>query len=238
LILHDDNIPITSDKLNALLKSANVPVQPYLPNFFARVLAKKNIDDFLLGAGGFAAGPSTATSAGQTTSAAPAEETKTTAPEAKKEEAKKPASTETKPESKEEKKEKKKLLKKKGLNNKTKTGAIKTKKFSIDCTEPVNDDIFDIASFEKFLRERVKVAGKAGVLGDSVVIQRDDKILNITAKLDRFSKRYLKYLTKKFLKKQMLRDYIRVIAKTKTGYFLKYFNFHQDAEYTEEAKAE
>lgn len=34
------------------------------------------------------------------------------------------------------------------------------------------------------------------------------------------------YLTKKFLKKQLLRDYIRVIARTKNGYFLRYFNFH------------
>jgi len=91
LILHDDEIPITADKLNALLKSANVTVQPYLPNFFARVLAKKNIDDFLLGAGGFAAGPSTATSAaaGNTSTATQAEESKTAAPEAKKEEEKK-----------------------------------------------------------------------------------------------------------------------------------------------------
>jgi len=137
-------------------------------------------------------------------------------PTAAKSEAKKPAAA-----PKAEKKTRK-------INNKTKTGAIKTRKFSIDCTEPVDDDIFDIASFEKFLNERVKVAGKAGVLGDSVVIQREDKVLNVTAKLDRFSKRYLKYLTKKFLKKQMLRDYIRVIARTKTGYHLKYFNFHND----------
>ena len=34
------------------------------------------------------------------------------------------------------------------------------------------------------------------------------------------------YLTKKFLKKQLLRDYIRVIARSKNGYFLRYFNFH------------
>ena len=37
------------------------------------------------------------------------------------------------------------------------------------------------------------------------------------------------YLTKKFLKKQHLRDYIRVIARQK-GYYLRYFNFHNDEE--------
>lgn len=38
------------------------------------------------------------------------------------------------------------------------------------------------------------------------------------------------YLTKKFLKKQLLRDYIRVIARGKNGYFLRYFNFHAEEE--------
>jgi len=32
------------------------------------------------------------------------------------------------------------------------------------------------------------------------------------------------------LKKQLLRDYIRVIARAKTGYFLRYFNFHNEEE--------
>lgn len=37
------------------------------------------------------------------------------------------------------------------------------------------------------------------------------------------------------LQKQLLRDYIRVIARSKNGYFLRYFNFHNDEE--EEADA-
>ena len=35
--------------------------------------------------------------------------------------------------------------------------------------------------------------------------------------------RYLKYLTKKFLKKNNLRDYIRVVATNKSAYELRYF---------------
>jgi len=101
------------------------------------------------------------------------------------------------------------------------------KKWSIDCTEPVNDDIFDIAAFEKFLKERIKVAGKAGALGESVNVSRDNNSINVSARIQ-FSKRYLKYLTKKFLKQQQLRDYIRVIARQKSGYFLRYFNFAND----------
>ena len=38
--------------------------------------------------------------------------------------------------------------------------------------------------------------------------------------------RYLKYLTKKFLKKNNLRDYIRVVATSKTAYELRYFQIN------------
>ena len=43
-----------------------------------------------------------------------------------------------------------------------------------------------------------------------------------------FSKRYLKYLTKKFLKKSKLRDWLHVIANDKQSYELRYFNIAQD----------
>ena len=50
-----------------------------------------------------------------------------------------------------------------------------------------------------------------------------------------FSKRYLKYLSKKYLKKQQLRDWLHVIANTKTSYELRYYNIHeQDAEEDED----
>lgn len=34
--------------------------------------------------------------------------------------------------------------------------------FTIDCTKPVEDKIMDIAQFEKFLLDRIKVNGKTG----------------------------------------------------------------------------
>jgi len=113
---------------------------------------------------------------------------------------------------------------------------VPPKKWTIDCSEPVGDDIFDIAAFEKFLKEKIKVAGKAGALGESVTVTRDPTLISVTAKIA-FSKRYLKYLTKKFLKQQQLRDYIRVIARAKGGYFLRYFNFAQDENEGEAADA-
>ena len=91
----------------------------------------------------------------------------------------------------------------------------------------------EAASFEKFLHDRIKVAGKAGDLGSKVTISRANTKINVTAELP-FSKRYLKYLSKKYLKKQQLRDFLRVIATGKNTYELKYFKIAQsDKEKTE-----
>lgn len=45
-----------------------------------------------------------------------------------------------------------------------------------------------------------------------------------------FSKRYLKYLTKKYLKRNGLRDWLRVVASAKDSYELRYFQITQDGE--------
>lgn len=45
-----------------------------------------------------------------------------------------------------------------------------------------------------------------------------------------FSFRYLKYLTKKYLKKNNLRDWLRVVASDKETYELRYFQISQDDE--------
>ncbi|WVZ67043.1 hypothetical protein U9M48_016182 [Paspalum notatum var. saurae] len=102
--------------------------------------------------------------------------------------------------------------------------------FTIDCTKPVEDKIMEIASLEKFLQERIKVAGgKAGSLGDSVTVSRDKTKVTVTSD-GPFSKRYLKYLTKKYLKKHNVRDWLRVIAanKDRSIYELRYFNIAEN----------
>jgi len=106
-------------------------------------------------------------------------------------------------------------------------------KFTIDCKIPVDDKVLDPASFEKFLHDRIKVNGKVGVLGDAVVITRDNTKINVAAQAP-FSKRYLKYLTKKYLKKQQLRDYLHVISSNKQTYELRYFNISDEAAEDEE----
>ncbi|VFQ88761.1 unnamed protein product [Cuscuta campestris] len=114
------------------------------------------------------------------------------------------------------------------------TGVVKGGKkkgvtFIIDCSKPVEDKIMDIASLEKFLQERIKVGGKPGALGDSVTVTREKTKITVTSDSN-FSKRYLKYLTKKYLKKNSVRDWLRVISsnKDKSVYELRYFNIAEN----------
>ena len=119
-----------------------------------------------------------------------------------------------------------------------------TLKFTVDCSQPVDDGIMDAASFvrcrpvtgtghreretdrlsvvggpfdwppptpprpiasqEKFLQDRIKVSGKTGNLGDMVTVSRDKAKVTVASDIP-FSKRYLKYLSKKYLKKQQAR---------------------------------
>ncbi|KTF75028.1 hypothetical protein cypCar_00033934, partial [Cyprinus carpio] len=102
-------------------------------------------------------------------------------------------------------------------------------KFTLDCTHPVEDGILDSANFETFLKERVKVNGKTGNLGKVVQIVRQKNKISVTSE-NQFSKRYLKYLTKKYLKKNNLRDWLRVVASDKESYELRYFQISQDDE--------
>ncbi|XP_056419174.1 60S ribosomal protein L22-like 1 isoform X2 [Hyla sarda] len=102
-------------------------------------------------------------------------------------------------------------------------------RFTLDLTHPVEDGIFDSVNFEQFLRERVKVNGKTGNLGNIVHIERSKNKINVASE-KQFSKRYLKYLTKKYLKKNNLRDWLRVVASDKETYELRYFQISQDDE--------
>ncbi|XP_031832672.1 large ribosomal subunit protein eL22 [Nomia melanderi] len=106
-------------------------------------------------------------------------------------------------------------------------------KFTIDCTHPAEDNIMDVANFEKYLQERIKVGGKTNNFGNNITLERDKMKLSVNSDID-FSKRYLKYLTKKYLKKNKLRDWLRVVSEDKETYELRYFQINSQEDDDEE----
>nr|XP_042119001.1 60S acidic ribosomal protein P1-like [Peromyscus maniculatus bairdii] len=90
LILHDDEVTVTEDKINALTKAAGVNVEPSWPGLFAKALANVNIGSLICNVG--AGGPAPA--AGATPAGGPAPST-AAAPAEKKVEAKKEESEES-----------------------------------------------------------------------------------------------------------------------------------------------
>ncbi|KAK6530910.1 60S ribosomal protein L22 [Arthrobotrys megalospora] len=103
-----------------------------------------------------------------------------------------------------------------------------SKKFVINATQPASDKIFDVAAFEKFLHDRIKVDGRVGNLGDVVQISTEGEGKIVVVAHQEFSGRYLKYLTKKFLKKNALRDWLRVVSTSKGVYELRFYNVVND----------
>lgn len=124
--------------------------------------------------------------------------------------------------------------------------------FIINASQPASDKIFDVSAFEKFLNEKIKVDNRVGNLGEVIKISSSaDGKVEIIAHND-LSGRYLKYLyvplydcretqrrsrtsadnapysTKKFLKKQQLRDWLRVVSTSQGVYELKFFNVVND----------
>ena len=93
--------------------------------------------------------------------------------------------------------------------------------------QPSEDNIIETKDFEQFLMRRIKVDGKPGNLGEKITINREKAKIHVTAESP-FSKRYLKYLGKKYLKAQQLRDFLRIVAPNKTSYQMRYFNINDD----------
>jgi large subunit ribosomal protein L22e len=100
-------------------------------------------------------------------------------------------------------------------------------KYTINCKLPIEDNVIVLNDFENFLKQRIKVDGKAGNLGSAVTVAKDSTSIVVQSSIP-FSKRYLKYLSKKYLKKQDLKEYLRVVATGKNQYELRYFNIQAE----------
>merc|ERR1719438_526668 len=75
------------------------------------------------------------------------------------------------------------------------------------------------ADFEKYLQERIKIGGKTSNFGKEFAMERQKTKIAFTSDIP-FSKRYLK--------KNNLRDWLRVVANTKDSYELRYFQINNE----------
>ena len=103
----------------------------------------------------------------------------------------------------------------------------KTLKYNVDLSLPIQDDLVVAKEFVDFLKTTIKVEGKKGNLGESISVSMNENKVNIVSKIP-LRKRYLKYLTKKYLKKNDILDYLRVIASSKYTYIVTYVKVNDD----------
>ncbi|XP_065185050.1 large ribosomal subunit protein P1-like [Sycon ciliatum] len=68
LILHDDGVEVTGEKISSLISAAKVDIEPFWAGLFAKALEGRNIGDLVSNIGSASAAPAAAAS----TAAAPA----------------------------------------------------------------------------------------------------------------------------------------------------------------------
>jgi large subunit ribosomal protein L22e len=104
------------------------------------------------------------------------------------------------------------------------------RKYYVDLNQAVSNSLLSLEAAIKFLNQSIKVNGLKGKLGDSVKVSQTDKkdkqkntLVVAVDNTMKFSKRYVKYLIKKFLKRESISSYLRVIASGPSGYLVKLF---------------
>ena len=95
-----------------------------------------------------------------------------------------------------------------------------SQRFHLDLTHLVEDGIFDSGN-SSFSGRGLRSIGKLEILEMLFTFVSENKITVVSEKW--FSKRHLKYLTRKYVKKNNLRDWLRVVASDKETNELCYF---------------
>lgn len=105
------------------------------------------------------------------------------------------------------------------------------KKYFVDFNSAVTNNLVSLEAAIKYLESNIKVNGVKKKLGDSVLVNsandKEKKKNTILVQADtkmKFSKRYIKYLVKKFLKRENIASYLRVISQGSSTYMVKLFN--------------
>lgn len=106
--------------------------------------------------------------------------------------------------------------------------------YSVDCTDALELKL-NLAEFCDFVKRRFKVNHRVGQMGDKVSVAVDGNKLVFTTSDYSFSKKYVKYLVKKFLN-QDYAGVFRVLSDRGNGYSLR--RYFADAEEEEEKQEE
>ena len=100
--------------------------------------------------------------------------------------------------------------------------------YTVDFSAPVDAKLLSLEAAKKYLENNIKVNGLKQKLGDSVKVSLADKQNrsknSISISVDtslKFSKRYIRYLTKKFLKREGIVRYLVVSSTGRNSYAVK-----------------
>lgn len=102
------------------------------------------------------------------------------------------------------------------------------KKYTVDFSNPLENKLLTLESVLKYLQANMKLNGLKGKLGKSILINADEKkekskstvVISVDSSI-KFSKRYIRYLVKKFLKKEGVSKYLTLSATSPSAYSVK-----------------
>ena len=111
----------------------------------------------------------------------------------------------------------------------TKDAKQKTyKKYTVDFNSPVDNNLLTLESALKYMQSNMKINGLKGKLADRIKINMTDKkdknkntlVISVDTTLQ-FSKRYIRYLVKKFLKRESIARFLTVSSSAPNAYTVK-----------------
>jgi large subunit ribosomal protein L22e len=102
------------------------------------------------------------------------------------------------------------------------------KKYTVDFSNPIENKLLTLESVQKYLQSNMKINGLKGKLGSSILINMDEKreknkntlVISVESTV-KFSKRYIRYLVKKFLKREGISQYLTLSATSPNAYTVK-----------------
>lgn len=106
------------------------------------------------------------------------------------------------------------------------------KTYHVDFDQAVSNNLMSLDTAVKYFTQHVKVNGLKNKLEDSIKVSTSDKRdknrkNNLNVQVDtkmKFAKRYIKYLVKKFLKRENISLYLRVVSNAPNSYIVKLYS--------------